>query len=387
MPIDELILRSRGLAKLLDEIDTKKQALGKFIFGRSSILNYVPYDPLDPNQMQIAEQTSTQRPSIADITPGLGNLVMGQEMLNAYQQRGIEGLIPPVPSTVKKFVKDPRAQAVLATGVGLAGLLPWMRRGGAGRPAGIGIRQSGMVGYHASPYKFDKFSLENIGKGEGAAAFGHGGYFSESKAISGEGGHYWKQFDPAIREPNSGRGLAARIMEGRENTFENRQMALREIYRRQSDAKLSETGISQEFQKRTDDAIKALQNNDFSAYAYKVDVPDEHVKNFLDWDKPLSEQPKIVRDALKNEFKDIEELYKGSFLEMPTITGADLHASLRQRLGSQKAAADYLNSVGIKGIKYLSGMSRKSGEGARNLVVFDDSIIKVLKRNNEEIKR
>ena len=52
---------------------------------------------------------------------------------------------------------------------------------------------------------------------------------------------------------------------------------------------------------------------------------------------------------------------------------------------SKPEASEYLNSLGIKGIKYLDQASRGSGEGTRNLVVFDDSIVKILKRNEKPI--
>jgi len=38
--------------------------------------------------------------------------------------------------------------------------------------------------WHGSPYKFDKFSLEHIGEGEGAQAFGWGLYFAGEKEVS-----------------------------------------------------------------------------------------------------------------------------------------------------------------------------------------------------------
>jgi hypothetical protein len=40
--------------------------------------------------------------------------------------------------------------------------------------------------YHGSPYRFDRFSLEHIGKGEGAQAHGWGLYFAKRKKTSEE---------------------------------------------------------------------------------------------------------------------------------------------------------------------------------------------------------
>ena len=44
--------------------------------------------------------------------------------------------------------------------------------------------ESGMVAWHGSPHKFDKFSLEHIGSGEGAQAFGYGLYFAGKKQVA-----------------------------------------------------------------------------------------------------------------------------------------------------------------------------------------------------------
>ena len=42
-----------------------------------------------------------------------------------------------------------------------------------------------------------------------------------------------------------------------------------------------------------------------------------------------------------------------------------------------KAASEYLHSIGIRGIKYLDGSSRAKGEGAYNYVIFDDKDIDI----------
>ena len=39
-----------------------------------------------------------------------------------------------------------------------------------------------------------KFDLSKIGTGEGAQVYGHGLYFAENPAVSGQGGQYWNQF-------------------------------------------------------------------------------------------------------------------------------------------------------------------------------------------------
>lgn len=47
---------------------------------------------------------------------------------------------------------------------------------------------------------------------------------------------------------------------------------------------------------------------------------------------------------------------------------------------SRQAAAQALRESGIPGIKYLDAGSRASGQGSRNYVVFDDSLIEILRK-------
>ena len=73
---------------------------------------------------------------------------------------------------------------------------------GRATEAAMGVSGGGMTvqgpkgirAYHSSPHDFDKFDLARIGTGEGAQVYGHGLYFAESPAVSGQGGQYWQQF-------------------------------------------------------------------------------------------------------------------------------------------------------------------------------------------------
>ena len=49
------------------------------------------------------------------------------------------------------------------------------------------------------------------------------------------------------------------------------------------------------------------------------------------------------------------------------------------------AASEYLNQLGIPGIKYFDGSSRSAGEGTRNFVVFDEATAKITKRNDKPV--
>lgn len=51
-------------------------------------------------------------------------------------------------------------------------------------PKGLMAEEPGITAYHGSPYDFDKFQLDKIGTGEGAQAYGHGLYFTDSEDIA-----------------------------------------------------------------------------------------------------------------------------------------------------------------------------------------------------------
>ena len=68
------------------------------------------------------------------------------------------------------------------------------------------------------------------------------------------------------------------------------------------------------------------------------------------------------------------------------LTGEQIYARLTQEMGSQQAASDYLNSIGIRGIRYLDQGSRKEGKGTSNFVIFDPTDVKILEKNSQKVE-
>ena len=108
-------------------------------------------------------------------------------------------------------------------------------------------------------------------------------------------------------------------------------------------------------------------------YLYKLDIPDEDIPKYLDWDKPLSEQP-----------EHIQRFYKtgdGKWSVDPSTTGGQAYQRGRVNwLGTDAKLSKLMADNGILGIRYLDGSSRSAGEGTYNYVTFDPSRIKVLER-------
>jgi len=48
----------------------------------------------------------------------------------------------------------------------------------------VNLADDGIIAYHGSPHSFDKFSMDKIGTGEGAQAYGHGLYFSDVEDVA-----------------------------------------------------------------------------------------------------------------------------------------------------------------------------------------------------------
>lgn len=272
----------------------------------------------------------------------------------------------------------------------------------------------GQPAYHGSPYKFDKFSLEHIGKGEGAQAYGWGLYFAGKKGIAE---HYRKVLSKTTPAHNTidGKRITKKVLEDLQSSDDN---TVRAFFGSKSGMRAAGTT---NIGKAVDDAIETAQENrddyqsrldqhrarpplvstygpaDYerfissydrqierlqalksrlgyskeqkSGQLYEVDIPEEG--QYLLWDKPLSEQPDAVKAALKDA-----EVKNRSGQDMLTLnpTGEEI----LNALGKNEAASGYLNSLGIAGIKYLDGTSRSQGEGTFNYVVFDDTAVEIL---------
>ena len=119
---------------------------------------------------------------------------------------------------------------------------------------------------------------------------------------------------------------------------------------------------------------------------YKVGLepkPDE----LLDYDLPITEQPKKVQDALfaNDEIAmTIQRKQEDDGLVPEFYTGQELYQDLAENLLSEQAASMELVEAGILGLKYRAAGSRSAAttdEAAeRNYVIFDDKAVKILEK-------
>ena len=281
--------------------------------------------------------------------------------------------------------------------------------------------------WHGSPHNFDQFSTDAIGTGEGAQAFGWGMYFAGSVGTAAwyrdtlssphnesfEGSEYSRAnnikisdkvyknidqytykdgdfldesgnaIDPAIADiVYAAREYGNDIERIRGFLEKNKASGLDFLNQLKSNPspRLIPSIEAQEASIRNiDAALELIQENAIEitendmgklhrnkGYLYEVDIPESDT--LLDWDKPLSEQPEAVR-------KGLSEAFDGKNLD-GQMTGKDIYNLVDK---DPKTASMNLRSVGILGIQYLDGQSRREGDGTHNYVIFDDSKINILK--------
>jgi hypothetical protein len=275
----------------------------------------------------------------------------------------------------------------------------------------------GLTAYHGTPHTIKgKFDISKVGTGEGAQAYGHGMYFAENPAVA-------KQYA-------TDRSYVGKVMAGTpDNTPWDAQRIAQDTLNVHGDnavAQLEKTLKNNSFlknpqqienNKQLQDAIDLLKTNQLQPVGnlYKVDIPDADIPNMLSWDKPLREQPEILktlgfdvkkydklkaqRDAMPEKFdidipEELAQYNKAMALEkqmreMPIdVSGKYFYESLIKKYGTQKAISEALAEKGIKGIRYLDAGSRgKAAERSSNFVVFEPSQVKILEQNSKPLTR
>ncbi len=278
----------------------------------------------------------------------------------------------------------------------------------------MGFAPVGMTAYHGSPYLFRQFDPAKIGSGEGAQAYGTGaGYTAESRGVA-----------EAYAQAN--RGRAAALSGEIDKLPKPAQMGVFKALNR-PEGFIKQAEIL-DITKRYPETAPLFETS--KSYLYKGDIPDEIIPKFLDWDKPLSQQSNDVLSALKRRIvdvrpqdkfdmggnarlrdnrmgqidktssspwlmettsesgtkffglsqKDVDRMFGSK--DAKDLTGEQIYARLTQEKGSQQAASEYLDSIGIRGIRYLDQGSRGEGKGTSNFIPFRPEDYKVQEIND-----
>lgn len=275
--------------------------------------------------------------------------------------------------------------------------------GSAGAASMAGGVPKGALGanvWHGSPHKYGPDdvakSLDHIGKGEGAQAYGWGRYDAGAREVA-------EQYQKRVPGQDAKRAFLNELPEdadfdevvgllGKGHFSENQEAVIRALY---ADDWLGfdypSQAISAAYSKNIDnwDPSPALrQAVDDSGNIYKLDLPDEDIARYMDWDKPLSEQPSAavslagqrLESALDSGQPIMDDVFQR--FEDGSMTGGELY----RLFGNDKSASEALGKAGIPGLKYLDGMSRDAGRGSHNYVTWDQNVLKrmkMLQRNDE----
>ena len=356
------------------------------------------------------------------------------------------GAAPIDPNAVTQFMIDaPLAGGVLSAATGAA-------------PRGAVL---GANVFHGSPHRFapepdfphGRPRLDYVGTGEGNQAYGFGFYSAEAPGVAKSykdtlGGSAGvsvggPKIGGAWRGDQSAQAIFSSAVAS-EGSVDAAVKSLRKNIKEMEDG----TSVYKNYvkvgaidQNRFDDMLgqfkDALKWHDASADSityvpaggtlYKLDIPDADVAKYLDYDKPLSEQPKSVRKALANmvsvsaadrkqitkEIKalqarlndpwvrrsggaemsnklrdEIQEL-KAVLLD-DSLTGGEFYKGVVTGLGGRKDASEALRDIGIPGLKYFDQGSRAGGEGTRNYVTWDQNVLdrsKMLERDGQDLAK
>jgi hypothetical protein len=341
---------------------------------------------------------------LLDFTPWLGDAVGVGDTMTSYRQGDMLGTGINAAATgigVLPIVGGPASKAVKAGGKKVRSAL------------------RGIDAWHGSPYGFENFSMDKMGTGEGAQAYGHGLYFAESPDVAGNyatltAGN-WRNLNQSPDTLFRGNrvefnDLGNPIGTPRElNTFFARVGRLGNKDDAIAEAKnalhgLEKSGIFADVQKDLKREIESasaywddIEASGASGNLYNVNLkvePDE----LLDWDAPLSEQSEKVQNALGRNDKwttggSFYHLKSGAIDDQLTEKSGELYDFIQshpkfnaeeRNFSSGEVISSWLNSKGVSGIRYYDGFSRDAKEGTRNYVIFDDSLIDT-KRVNDKL--
>jgi hypothetical protein len=248
--------------------------------------------------------------------------------------------------------------------------------------AAAGMAPMGMIAYHGSPHKFDKFSLDKIGTGEGAQAYGHGLYLAEAPEVA--------------RTYSADRAYVGAAMQGNPiaMNYDDPAWIAQKTIDELGDPSKAKAHLEMvqrtaarfqppETKEAVQGAIDMIASGSVARKGnlYKTDIPDEAVARFLDWDKPLSQQAPEVQAAFRKHVGDSQFNAESAWNMIKDKTGGEAYQTLAGR--NQHLVSGGLADQGIPGIRYLDGGSRSTGQGTSNFVAFDPEMIRILERNGQ----
>lgn len=220
--------------------------------------------------------------------------------------------------------------------------------------------------FHGTPHTVDRFSLQKIGTGEGAQAYGWGLYFASMREVAESyrrdlAGDGYRTASGGIFNPSTLDHLSLRVAARRNGTNLDATIARGEELLQNEDEPALRRMIESDL-----GALKLLRDSggltENLGNLYQVEVPDD--ADLLDWDRPLSEQPEKARAAMESiitgDALDPEARREWESASEEQKTGKRLYTILQQsdNVDGARGASEVMLAAGIPGLRYLDGNSR-----------------------------
>ena len=265
-------------------------------------------------------------------------------------------------------------------------------------PTGVGGTDLALNVYHGTPHEIQgKFDLGRVGSGEGNQSYGHGIYFAEAKPVAEKYRENLSSHLPSTISTNTEKvtlpawaidrvereGIDPIIAEWTQRAAQQRANAL----------KSNQPWIPEANAARFEQELASLQkikesnnvNITKAGNLYKADIPDAAIPMMLNWDKPLYQQPGILQNIkMLGERQDMPKGFKQALekaLESKHFDGQDLYYELTKIYKNPVDLSKAMEESGFTGIRYLDELSRTSGKGTSNFVVFKPETVDILERN------
>ncbi len=253
------------------------------------------------------------------------------------------------------------------------------------------MRRSGgmaeLTAYHGTSHRFapteanplGEFRSSQIGTGEGAQVYGHGLYFAENPEVAKDYKKTlaYKAFDV---EPEAEK-IGIPLTQGSKTEFYRQANANSDPYEAAKRLQYASIDARKIPKEKLAELFKGYYDKG-GGTMYHVDLPDPMIEKMLHWDRPLSEQPKIMAKIRAGiEDRELQNLFDEQVKRGMTGDQAYYNWTSNHK-GKNSNRSEAFRQLGIPGIQYFDEGSRGAGKGTRNFVVFpgEEKNLTILKR-------
>ena len=235
--------------------------------------------------------------------------------------------------------------------------MPALLRKGATSTLGMNLWHGGPNKWAAEPgFPQGRPRLDKMGSGEGNQAYGHGFYSAQKPEVATS---YKNRLSPI-----SGKDINKALPQKYQGGSDNANKIVSDLLDKLDSGEIKKASEYLDiYEVRPDlrEAYKiAIKQIDEGGNLYKIDIPDQDVAKYLDWDAPLSEQTDALA-KIKQHWSDTigdPDIIMDRLGISESSTGQELYQALGGIMQRQQAASEALGKAGIPGNKYRDQMSQ-----------------------------